>query len=373
MAVAQEPQSATRLGLTIESMTHFAIPIRDHEKARKFYGEVLGGIVRREPDWDRVREGRGQGAFLGVEMCDGVMFDLWQQPYGMGEPDREHPHHAFSVQTPEQLDAFRAKLEAWGTPTVLATRADPPPRPGEACSVELHFKDPDGNSYRIECAAYPFRPDIQVGVFDPWALYYPWPAWPKDQAAASATTTDGLRLDRLGHFALTVLDLDRAEFFYTQVLGATFMDRTSGEQVASGLARRPHVHVRWGPIDVLLVQQRSGQGELHQSHPHHAFLIETPQVDAWIDHLASWDVPSILLCTEVEGAKQVGEPVRIDLYFRDPDGNPLELDNFEYPLSDRCTFLPRVSSVLNPRFDHWAVMYHGAQWWEKHRHRFVPH
>lgn len=180
MAGNTEPRSAAELGLTIEGVNHFTLPVRDHDKARKFYVEMLGGEVTREPSWDSVRAGRSNSTALAVRMCEGVEFDLFWQPYGMGAPDQEHPHHAFYVQSPEELDAFRARLEAEGVPTILVTRKqESAPRPGESCNVELYFNDPDGNHLEIDCRNYPFRADVHVGPFDPWITEYSWRDWPK--------------------------------------------------------------------------------------------------------------------------------------------------------------------------------------------------
>jgi catechol 2,3-dioxygenase-like lactoylglutathione lyase family enzyme len=182
MATTQEPKSAKDVGLTIEGVNHFTLPVRNHDKARKFYVEILGAEVRREADWASVKAGRSRSTAMAVRMCEGVELDLFWQPFGAGAPDQEHPHHAFYVQLPEELDAFRARLEATGVPTFLVTRQqEPAPKPGDPCSVELYFNDPDGNHLEIDCRNYPFRPDIHVGPFDPWLTEYSWRHWPKDQ------------------------------------------------------------------------------------------------------------------------------------------------------------------------------------------------
>lgn len=177
----QAPRSAEELGLTIDGVNHFTLPVRDHVKARKFYVELLGGDVTREPDWERVRAGQSRSTALAVRICEGVELDLFYQPYGAGAPDQAHPHHAFYVQSPEELDAFRARLEASGVPTKLLTRRQPAPKPGEPTSVELYFNDPDGNHLEIDCRNYPFREGMHVGPFDQWDVAYMWSQWPKGE------------------------------------------------------------------------------------------------------------------------------------------------------------------------------------------------
>jgi len=179
MAATQEPRSAEELGLTIDGVNHFTLPVRDHEKSRRFYVALLGGEVRREPSWDSVRAGRSNSTALAVRMCEGAELDLFYQPYGMAQPDELHPHHAFYVQSAEELDAFRARLEATGVPTALFTRQATDLKAGEPCRVELHFNDPDGNHLEIDCRSYPFSEQVGVASFDPWDLHYPWREWPK--------------------------------------------------------------------------------------------------------------------------------------------------------------------------------------------------
>jgi catechol 2,3-dioxygenase-like lactoylglutathione lyase family enzyme len=168
------------LGLTISGVNHFTIPVRDHGKARKFWVELLGGEVRREPDWESVRQGRSNSTAMAVRMCEGMELDLFYQPYGQGTLDQAFPHNAFWVQAPEELDAFRDRLEASGTPTVLTTPAtDNAPKVGEAVLVEMHFRDPDGNPTEIACRNYPFNEQVKIGSFDQWDTAYLWRDWPR--------------------------------------------------------------------------------------------------------------------------------------------------------------------------------------------------
>ena len=51
MAAIEQPKSAEELGLTIDGINHMTLPVRDHDRARKFYVELLGGEVTREPSW----------------------------------------------------------------------------------------------------------------------------------------------------------------------------------------------------------------------------------------------------------------------------------------------------------------------------------
>ena len=178
MAVTAEPKTATDLGLTIEGVNHFTIPVRDHDKSRQFYVSLLGGVVRREADWTNVRAGRSRSAAMAVRMCEGMELDLFYQPFGMPAPDQEHPHFSFWVQTAGELDAYKAALETTGVPTALVTGAEAP-KLGDDVEVQLRFNDPDGNHLSIDCRHYPFRQGINVGGYDPWDLTYDFRAWPR--------------------------------------------------------------------------------------------------------------------------------------------------------------------------------------------------
>jgi catechol 2,3-dioxygenase-like lactoylglutathione lyase family enzyme len=179
-------------------------------------------------------------------------------------------------------------------------------------------------------------------------------------------TTRGLRLDSLSHFTLPIRDLDRSEFFYTEVLGADFIHRSDPDRVAKGLAHSLQVHVRWETVDISLFQQKGGEPTIEQAHPHHAFTIPGSMIDGWQDHFASWGIPSLIVCRQHGRKAEIkpGDRCPVELYFLDPDGNPLELDASDYPFSDRVIWAP---------YDHWDVLYHGDRWWAQHKDRFVAH
>jgi len=176
-------------------------------------------------------------------------------------------------------------------------------------------------------------------------------------ATQDPAASTGVRLDSLRLFSLPVENLDRAELFYTQVLGAQLLGREEPEQVVRELAVYPKLHVRWGIIDVELVRQPWGEPTLDQAHPHHAFTTKGSQIDKWQDHLASWGIPSVIVCRQ-HGQKSIGDSCSVELYFHDADGNPLELDANDYTFSERVIWAP---------YDHWDIEYHGGRWWEQHK------
>jgi catechol 2,3-dioxygenase-like lactoylglutathione lyase family enzyme len=179
-------------------------------------------------------------------------------------------------------------------------------------------------------------------------------------------TMRGLRLDSLSHLTLPVRDLDRSEFFYTEILGAKFIHRSDPDRVARGLAHNLQVHVRWGPVDISLFHQPYGEPTIDQAHPHHAFTTKGHMIDRWVDHFTSWGIPSVVVCRQHGRKAEIknGDQCAVELYFLDPDTNPLELDARDYPFSGRVIWAP---------YDHWDVLYHGGRWWDGHKHHFAPH
>ena len=179
----------------------------------------------------------------------------------------------------------------------------------------------------------------------------------------STPSTNPLRLDSLSHIALPVRNLDRSELFYTQVLGSEVIDRIDVEQMPPERRYESHLDVRWGPIELRLYKQPFGEPTIEQAHPHHAFNTNGWMVDKWIDHFASWGVPSVIVCRQ-HGQVGMGDKCRIELYFLDPDGNPLEMDVDDYVFSERVVWAP---------YDHYKLVYKGSKWWAEHKDRFVAH
>ncbi len=181
-------------------------------------------------------------------------------------------------------------------------------------------------------------------------------------AISEQNQATGLRLDSLSHVALPVRDLDRSELYYTQVLGAKFVDRVDVKQTPPITSYESHLDVQWGPVDLKLFKQPFGEPTIEQAHPHYAFTTKGPMIDKWVDHFTSWGIPSVIVCRQ-HGKVGMGDKCAVELYFLDPDGNPLELDARDYIFSERVVWAP---------YDHYPLLYHGGEWWEEHKSRFKP-
>jgi catechol 2,3-dioxygenase-like lactoylglutathione lyase family enzyme len=131
-----------------------------------------------------------------------------------------------------------------------------------------------------------------------------------------------LHLQKLVHFTIPVTDLDRAETFYTGLLGFT------------KVRRNPHMcFLRCGDdLFVLTHSEKPVDPNPPDRHEiHTAFLVQGAAYDAALKTLAEADVKVFLEENRTRGTFQ-GRSA----YFHDPDGNVLELiDLTNDPLSDR--------------------------------------
>ncbi len=122
------------------------------------------------------------------------------------------------------------------------------------------------------------------------------------------------RLNKIGHVALYVTDLERSARFYTEVLGFSISDVYGGDTMAGGAVflrcNADHHGIALFPLP---------EGETMKG-PHH-MAFEVSSLDDVLrarDHLRKHDVP-----IHFEGRRRAG--VQIAVEFRDPDGHNLEI------------------------------------------------
>jgi len=171
-----QPRSAAERDLRLLHLDHFNVPVRDLEVSRRFYCEVLGGVVLMEPVFRPSDGGRNRGAHLDVQLFDGEgHINAYWQPWGQPAPDQVFPHRAFRVRDAAKLDELMSRLDRFGVPYVLTTREAA--APGAPVPASVYLRDPDGNQFELHCETYPFRAGMNVGSFDPTLQYYPWRDW----------------------------------------------------------------------------------------------------------------------------------------------------------------------------------------------------
>jgi catechol 2,3-dioxygenase-like lactoylglutathione lyase family enzyme len=117
----------------------------------------------------------------------------------------------------------------------------------------------------------------------------------------------------IDHLTLPVHNLDLAERFYTQVLGAKVTYRTERSRpmpfIAIAIGNSPS-------IDLFL--QPWGQPAVNQPNPHLAFTVRGEDLLDLKQQLIAQHIP-------VAGPIRFGPPGHGSLYFQDPSGNHLEL------------------------------------------------
>lgn len=129
----------------------------------------------------------------------------------------------------------------------------------------------------------------------------------------------GIVIDRLDHLVITVRDIAATVDFYERALG---MRRAAfeGGRVSLHFGRQKiNVHPYPSPVEIVARDPRPGTADL-------CFIAETPLADV-IAHLAACGVEIEMGPIERTGA--LGPMTSV--YFRDPDGNLIEVSNYAGP------------------------------------------
>ncbi len=131
----------------------------------------------------------------------------------------------------------------------------------------------------------------------------------------SSPTTKGtpLKLDGINHFALNVRNMERAEAFYTGILGFPVINRT---ETRGGLK---HVEVDAGNVAIALFESPELDLTAAQKimtddgYLHYAYSAPADRMDDIVQALKDSSV------------KMDGEPRNHSVYFFDPDGHQIEI------------------------------------------------
>jgi len=124
-----------------------------------------------------------------------------------------------------------------------------------------------------------------------------------------------MQIDRLDHLVLTVQDIQTTSEFYSRVLGmrvVTFAEERKALQFGN---QKINLHQKGKEIDPKAQRPTPGSADL-------CFLTLLP-LEQVMAHLQSCNVSLLLGPVERTGATKS----LVSLYFRDPDGNLLEVSN----------------------------------------------
>jgi catechol 2,3-dioxygenase-like lactoylglutathione lyase family enzyme len=125
-----------------------------------------------------------------------------------------------------------------------------------------------------------------------------------------------VRVTRLDHLVLTVGDLEATVDFYTRVLGTTVRAFAGGRLALRFGDQKINLHEAGHEFEPRARVPAPGSADL-------CFVVEQPLAD-WLAHLADLGVPVVEGPVPREGA--LGPMTSV--YFRDPDGNLLEIASY---------------------------------------------
>ena len=130
-----------------------------------------------------------------------------------------------------------------------------------------------------------------------------------------------MNIDRLDHLVLTVADVDATIAFYARVLGMTAVTFAQGRRALAFGAHKINLHQAGSEFVPKAKKPTPGSADF--------CLITTVPLDAAMAHVRSCGVDVEEGPVDRTGATG---PIR-SFYFRDPDGNLIEVSNYVDPLS----------------------------------------
>jgi catechol 2,3-dioxygenase-like lactoylglutathione lyase family enzyme len=126
----------------------------------------------------------------------------------------------------------------------------------------------------------------------------------------------GISLERLDHIVLTVADVEAAVDFYTRVLGMRAVTFEDGRRALHFGAQKINLHRAGHEFEPKAARPASGSADF--------CMISATPIDDVAAHLEGCGVPIELGPVTRTGARG---PMT-SLYFRDPDGNLLEVSTY---------------------------------------------
>jgi len=128
---------------------------------------------------------------------------------------------------------------------------------------------------------------------------------------------DGIVLDRLDHLVITARDPEATCRFYEVALGMRRENFGAGRVALHFGRQKINVHPYPSPVEIVAKDPRPGTADL-------CFIAETP-IEAVTAHLESLGIEIEMGPIQRTGA----QGTLISIYCRDPDGNLIEVSNYE--------------------------------------------
>lgn len=125
-----------------------------------------------------------------------------------------------------------------------------------------------------------------------------------------------MKIDRIDHFVLTVADIDVTCDFYARVLGMDVVTFGQGRKALSFGVQKINLHQHGREFDPKAKQPTPGSGDF--------CLITSMPLDDVIAHLEYCKVK----IEEGPVARTGAQGPIQSIYFRDPDGNLVEVSNY---------------------------------------------
>ena len=125
-----------------------------------------------------------------------------------------------------------------------------------------------------------------------------------------------MKVDRLDHLVLTVKDISQSCAFYTKVLGMEIITFGEGRKALRFGKQKINLHQEGSEHPPIARNPIPGSADL-------CFITDMPLAEV-IAHIQSCSVE--ILEGPVEKAGALG-PI-VSIYFRDPDGNLIEISNY---------------------------------------------
>ncbi len=125
-----------------------------------------------------------------------------------------------------------------------------------------------------------------------------------------------MEIDKLDHFVLNVASLDKTCEFYSEVLGMEVVTFGKGRKALMFRNQKINLHEAGHEFEPKAAKPMPGSADF-------CFISKIPLQDV-IQHLATKNIEIIEGPVTRTGAKV---PIR-SVYFRDPDGNLIEVSNY---------------------------------------------